>query len=207
MARLTVAACGVHPVAVCKTTIAGNHCLMKYTFSAALAALAVIAAAPALAGDEPRSAREAQLHDRFITLTDGFLVAGQLRPEDIDAAKALGVTLIINNRPDGEALGQPKGEEIEKAAKAAGLSYVAIPVGPMGVGDRHLDALDAALADNAGGALAFCRTGMRSAMVWALARARAGDLPDEIIREAAGAGYDISRLAPRLQALSGAARR
>lgn len=181
--------------------------MTKPAFSSVMAALAIIAAAPAFAGDETTSAREAQVTDKFVSLADGFLVAGQITPDDIAAAKANGVTLIINNRPDGEAPGQPRGEKIEAAATAAGLSYVAIPIGPMGVGERHLDALDAALADNEGGALAFCRTGTRSTMVWALARARAGDSPDQIIREAAEAGYDIARLAPRLQALSSDARR
>lgn len=145
------------------------------------------------------------MSDNFISLSDGFRVSGQLQPEDIAAAKALGVTLIINNRPDGEALGQPKGADIERAARAAGLSYIAIPVGAAGIGDRQLDDFDAALAANSGSVLAFCRTGTRSTMVWALAEARAGAPVEEIVRKAADAGYDLRNIAPRLEALSDAA--
>lgn len=168
-------------------------------FFAAAAALA-IAVGGALAED-------AAMNDSFVPLEEGFWAAPQITPDDIAAAKALGVTLIINNRPDGEAIGQPRGEEIEAAAKAAGLSYVAIPVGPAGVGDRQLDAFDAAVADNHGGVLAFCRTGTRSTTVWALAKARAGAPAEEIIREAADAGYNLAGIAPRLEALSKAADR
>ncbi|HCK84218.1 MAG TPA: hypothetical protein DHW63_06795, partial [Hyphomonadaceae bacterium] len=71
---------------------------------------------------------------QFVPLADDYLVSPQIGPEDIAAAKALGVTLIINNRPDGEEFGQPKGAEIEAAAKAASLAYVAIPVRGMAIG-------------------------------------------------------------------------
>lgn len=127
-----------------------------------------------------------------ILIAPNFFVAPQITPEEIAAAKARGVTLIINNRPDNEEPGQPKGADLEKAARAAGLAYAAIPVkgGIVGAGD--LDALDAALAKNDGATLAFCRSGMRSTLLWALARVRAGEDIDVVITSAAEAGYDIA---------------
>lgn len=181
--------------------LAGNRSVVKRLFSSAVFALAA-AMAPALAADETVNAGETVVSEKFITLADGFLVTGQIEPGDIAAAKALGVTLIVNNRPDGEAPGQPKGEDIARAARAAGLAYVAIPVGAAGVGEAQLDAFDAALAGHSGAVLAFCRTGTRSTTVWALAQARAGAPAAEIIRQAAAAGYNLSGLAPRLEALS-----
>lgn len=145
--------------------------------------------------------------DVFIPLAENFWVSGQIAAKDIAAARELGVTLIVNNRPDGEAPGQPTGEEIRAAASAAGLSYLAIPIGAAGVSDRDLDALDAALKAHPQGVLAFCRTGTRSTIVWALAKARAGMPADEIIRQAAEAGYNLAGVAPRLKALSAAAAR
>ena len=129
---------------------------------------------------------------KFIALADGFFVSPQITPEDVETAKARGVTLIINNRPDREEPGQPKGEDIEAAAKAAGISYVAIPVSGLGIGPAQLDAFDAALAGRDGGVLAFCRSGTRSTVLRAYARARAGDGADDIIDEAADAGYNIA---------------
>lgn len=143
------------------------------------------------------------MSDKFRKLAENVWVSPQVEPADIAAAKALGVTLVINNRPDGEEPGQPAGAEIEAAAKAAGLSYAAIPVDRRGLSPDHLDAFDAAIAENAGGVLAYCRSGMRSTTVRAFARARVGDDADAIIAEAADAGYDISGHRAALESASG----
>ena len=45
-------------------------------------------------------------------LDDKTLVAGQIGPADVPALKAEGVTMIINNRPDGEDADQPTSAEI-----------------------------------------------------------------------------------------------
>lgn len=141
---------------------------------------------------------------RFIPIADGFFVAPQIRPEDVAAAKDAGVTLIVNNRPDGEEFGQPRGAEIEAAARAAGIAYLAIPISGLGIAPADLDAFDAAVAGNKGGVLAFCRSGTRSTVLRAFARARAGDPADDIIREAAEAGYNIAGQRRTLAALGAA---
>lgn len=45
----------------------------------------------------------------FRTVTPDFFVAGQLTPVDIAEAAALGVKLVINNRPEGELSGPAHG--------------------------------------------------------------------------------------------------
>ena len=140
--------------------------------------------------------------DEFIRLEDGFLVSPQISPADVADAAALGVRLIINNRPDGEAPGQPTDAEIAAAARAAGIAFVSIPVGGAGVSDAHLDSFDGAVSECDGPILAYCRTGTRSTIVRALARARAGENAGAIMAEAAAAGYNLSNIAPRLAALS-----
>ena len=138
----------------------------------------------------------------MIELAPRFFVSPQIAPSDLAEAKARGVTLVINNRPEGEGADQPRGADIAEAAKSAGMTYVAIPVGPAGVSDADLDAFDAALKSNEGAVLAFCKSGTRSTVIRALARARGGADPRALIEEAANAGYNIAGLAPRLQALS-----
>lgn len=59
----------------------------------------------------------------------------------------------------------------------------------------------AALED--GPVLAFCRSGTRSCMLWALARAKQGADPAELYDQAAAAGYDLSPIYAMLQALAG----
>lgn len=163
---------------------------------AALAALFMIGS-PLAAADK----KEPSLTGHFIEIAEDYFVSPQIAPEDIMAAKALGVTLIINNRPDGEEFGQPAGAEIEAAAKAAGLAYAAIPVRGMMIGPAEIEALSAALSGHQGKTLAFCRSGTRSTVLRAFMRARAGDAADEIIAEAMGAGYNIAGQKGALKAL------
>ncbi len=140
----------------------------------------------------------------FIQLGEGFFVAPQITPDDVAIAKALGVTLIINNRPDNEEAGQPGGAAIEAAARAAGIAYIAIPVAGMGIGPTQLDAFGEAVAKNDGPILAYCRSGTRSTVLRAYARARAGDPVNQIIDEAAEAGYNIAGQRRALEALGAA---
>ena len=58
----------------------------------------------------------------FRTLTPNLAVAPQISLEEVNDAAQQGFTRIINNRPDGEDVGQPTGAEIEAAAKALGVS-------------------------------------------------------------------------------------
>jgi uncharacterized protein (TIGR01244 family) len=135
----------------------------------------------------------------FIRLTETVSVAGQIDPADVAAAAAEGFVTIVNNRPDGEAPDQPPGETIRAAAEAAGLTYVAIPVGQGGFDMGMVDAMGAALAG--GKTLAFCRSGTRSTNLWALAEAKRGAPAADIVATAAGGGYDIRGLVPTLREL------
>jgi uncharacterized protein (TIGR01244 family) len=139
----------------------------------------------------------------FRTIDDTVSVYGQLRPDDVTTAAELGFRTIVNNRPDGEEAGQPAAAEIEAAARAAGLAYVAIPVDHSGLSMPQVEAMAAVLAEQPGPVLAFCRSGTRSTNLWALARGLAGDEADQIVAKAANAGYDVSGLKPTLERLAG----
>jgi uncharacterized protein (TIGR01244 family) len=141
-------------------------------------------------------------------LTATIHVAPQIGVEDIAEAAALGVSLVINNRPDGESPDQPPGAAIEAAARGAGMAYVAIPVTHAGFAPWQIDALDAAMAEAGQDArvLMFCRSGTRSTLLWALSRARAGDDPETIAETAALAGYDVTPIRPIIDALAAEAR-
>jgi uncharacterized protein (TIGR01244 family) len=138
----------------------------------------------------------------FRRLTENMLVSPQLALEDVAAAAALGVAMIINNRPDGEDPSAPQGDEIAAAAAAAGLNYVAIPVGHAGFSQPQVDAMIAAQEQAEGPILAYCRSGTRSTLLWALAAAKQGENPETIARTAAAAGYDVSPVRPMLDMLS-----
>ncbi|HUV32818.1 MAG TPA: TIGR01244 family sulfur transferase [Devosiaceae bacterium] len=130
-------------------------------------------------------------------INDRVSVSGQISPEDVAAIKAAGFVAIVNNRPDGEAPGQPPGAEIAEAAERSGLAYFEIPVGREGVTPEMIAETRSALEGAAGPVLCYCRSGTRSTTLWALSQA--GSAPaDAIISAAAAAGYDISHLSAHL---------
>ena len=137
----------------------------------------------------------------LIRLTNEVLVAPQIGVETIAEAKAQGVTLIINNRPEGEAPDQTPGDAVEAAARAEGLDYLAIPITHSGFSQPQVEAMAKALAGAKGKILAYCRSGTRSTNLWALAEASAGGDPDSLINIAAKAGYDIGGIRPLMDML------
>jgi uncharacterized protein (TIGR01244 family) len=128
----------------------------------------------------------------FRKVTDTFFASPQITVEDIAEATALGVRLVINNRPEGESDDQTPGSVIEQAARAAGMDYVAIPVSHAGFAETQVSAMANALASSEGPVLAYCRSGTRSTLLWSLAEASRGKNPQKLASQAAGAGYDIS---------------
>ncbi len=126
----------------------------------------------------------------FRKLTDDFYVAPQLEIDDFAEAASLGVRTVINNRPDGEAPDQLSDAEARAAAEAQGLAYVHVPVVSGGIHPDDIAGMQAAIADNPGPYVAYCRSGTRSCHLWALAGAAAAE-PDQLIQAAARAGYDL----------------
>ncbi|MDD3798025.1 MAG: TIGR01244 family sulfur transferase [Novosphingobium sp.] len=138
----------------------------------------------------------------FRKLEEGMFASPQIEPADIAHAKELGVTLVINNRPDGEEPFQTTGAEIEAAARAAGMDYLAIPVTQAGMGHAQVEAMAEALANAGGPVLAYCRSGTRSTFLWSLAQASRGRNVDEIMGAAAKGGYDVAPIRQMMEMLS-----
>jgi uncharacterized protein (TIGR01244 family) len=124
-------------------------------------------------------------------LDECTFVAGQIWPEQLPELARNGVTMIVNNRPDFEEAGQPEAAEIEAAARAAGVEYRFVPIAS-GISEAEIEAMADAIEAAEGKLLAFCRSGTRSTMVWALARARLGEKEESLSRKAAAAGYDLA---------------
>ena len=128
-------------------------------------------------------------------LDDNTLVSGQIAPEQVRELPGQGVTMIVNNRPDGEDPGQPLSAEIEAAAKAAGIDYRFLPI-RRGPGPSEVEEMQEAMRECGDGKLlAFCRSGARSTFAWALARREEGVEADELERRAAEAGVSLGPIA------------
>ncbi|WP_167765408.1 MULTISPECIES: TIGR01244 family sulfur transferase [unclassified Brevundimonas] len=128
-------------------------------------------------------------------LENAVLVSSQIRAEDLARLMKQGVALVISHRPDDEELGQPTAQDLDAAARDVGLTFIHAPV--RGLPDEAAIAATAQALEGAGSegtALLFCRSGMRSAAAWAMARARQGVDAASLRAAAAAAGYDLSRV-------------
>lgn len=123
-------------------------------------------------------------------IDEAYSVAPQIAVGDVAALPERGFAMVISNRPDGEEPGQPTAADIAGAAQEAGLAFRHIPVAG-GFAQADVEAMARALAEAEGPVFAFCRSGTRSTLLWALARASTGGDPDAIAAAAVSAGYDI----------------
>ncbi|MCI4662016.1 MAG: bifunctional protein tyrosine phosphatase family protein/NAD(P)/FAD-dependent oxidoreductase [Neomegalonema sp.] len=130
-------------------------------------------------------------------VTPNFSVSPQISPQDVPTLAAAGYRSIICNRPDGEGADQATFEEIEAAAKAAGLEAHYLPVVSGKVSDENARDFGALLENLPKPAFAYCRSGTRSITLWSLAKAGSMELP-QILAAAKGAGYDMGGVARRI---------
>ncbi len=130
-------------------------------------------------------------------ITDALSVSPQITPQDVARIRDAGFRAIICNRPDGEGADQPNFEEIETAAKAAGIEAHYLPVTSGLVQDSDAEAFGQALLELPGPVLAYCRTGTRSATLWSLTEADRRPV-SEILAATKAAGFDMAGVARRI---------
>lgn len=137
-------------------------------------------------------------------LTDKLSVAPQLHPNDADALKQHGFRSVLCNRPDYEADDQPAYRDVASAIDALGISTEFQPVSSQFITDEDVDSFAAHVKSLDGPVLAYCRSGTRCTVLWALSEA--GQRPiDEILETARQAGYSLDALRPRLVARAASA--
>lgn len=130
-------------------------------------------------------------------IDDTIAVAPQISVDDVAEAARLGFKTLVANRPDHEEPGQPAMADIEAAAREHGLEWVYMPVESGNITDEDVNRFAPMIRDAAKPVLAFCRSGTRCTVLWALSAARTTPT-EQIISKARGAGYDIAGLVPRM---------
>ncbi|MCK7543018.1 TIGR01244 family sulfur transferase [Marinobacter bryozoorum] len=131
-------------------------------------------------------------------IDDNISVAPQINPEDVAEVARLGFRTLVANRPDQEEPGQPAMADIQRAAEEHGVKWVFLPVESGSIQDSDVDAFAPMFDEAEKPMLAFCRSGTRCTVLWALSSARHMPL-EPIIQRAGQAGYDLRGLVPRLQ--------
>ncbi|MFY0648053.1 MAG: TIGR01244 family sulfur transferase [Sulfitobacter geojensis] len=124
-------------------------------------------------------------------LTPRYFVSPQIAADDMAALAEAGITRILCNRPDAEVPPSHSAAAIRAAAEAAGLSFSEQPL-------THQTMVPDVIANNRAlgvetgdVVLAYCASGTRSTIAWALGQA--GDMDaDEIVQTAQAGGYDLA---------------
>lgn len=124
-------------------------------------------------------------------ITPRYWVAPQLTVEDMPAIAAAGFTTVICNRPDSEVAPDLQSGAIGAAARAAGLRFEVLELTQQTLTPENARRQRALIEGADGNVLAYCRSGTRCSVIWALGQL--GDMPvDEILSRTAAAGYDLS---------------
>lgn len=134
-------------------------------------------------------------------ITDRYHVSPQISPEDAAAIKQAGYTLVIDNRPDGEVPLDFQADAMRTAMEAAGLRFEVLPLTHQTMNADNIMRQGELIEGAEGKVLAYCASGTRSTVVWALGKA--SDLgADTVLETAAQAGYNLEGLRPTLRALA-----
>jgi uncharacterized protein (TIGR01244 family) len=134
-------------------------------------------------------------------LTPDYAVSPQIEPADLVAIKAAGYVTVIDNRPDGEIPPHLHTPVMRAAAEALGLVFIANPVISGQLTMENVTAQGAAMAASPGPVFAYCASGNRCSVVWALANA--GKRPvDELVGLPARFGYQLDHLRPQIESLA-----
>lgn len=136
-------------------------------------------------------------------LSDRLSVAPQLQPSDADDVKKRGFRSVLCNRPDYEVVDQPVYQDVAAAISGLDIATEFQPVNSQIITDDDVDNFIENLDRLDGPVLAYCRSGTRCTILWALSEA--GRRPiDEILEIARLAGFALDPLRPRLEARAAA---
>lgn len=133
-------------------------------------------------------------------LTPTLAVAPQILPEEIPQLAEAGFKVLINNRPDEEVGADINHDIMEKAAKEVGMSYHFLPFYPGQITPELISQFAEASAGQAP-VIAYCRSGNRCTVLWALTQATKRP-ESEILGIAEKAGYDLTQIRPLIASLA-----
>lgn len=132
-------------------------------------------------------------------VTADFFAAPQISPDDLQEIAAAGIRRVICNRPDAEVPPSHQSAAIEHAARAAGLEFVVQPLTHQTMTPEVIARNRSLMEGCDGPVLAYCASGTRSTIAWALAEVAYTPV-DDVLASALHAGYDLSSLRPALDA-------
>lgn len=134
-------------------------------------------------------------------ITEIYHVSPQIDPSDMAALAQDGFAAVICNRPDAENPPSHHASVMEQAARDAGLAFHTLELTHQTLTPDNVARHKDMIAGAGGKVLAYCASGTRSTIVWALGQA--GEMStDEIVAAGLAAGYQLDNIRPTLDAIA-----
>jgi sulfide:quinone oxidoreductase len=130
-----------------------------------------------------------------LRITPALSIAEQIDERDVQTLAAAGIKSIVCNRPDSEG-GTPS-ERIGAACARLGLKFFSQPVNYSALGVADGEQFGRILQQCDEPVLAYCRTGRRSAALWAIAAAPLAGA-QAVAERTARIGIGLGEIAPVL---------
>jgi len=134
-------------------------------------------------------------------LTPAYSVSPQITPADVPDIAAAGFRRVICNRPDREIPADLHADGLRAAVEAAGMDFVVNPVVGGAITMDNVEAQRAAIDGASGPVLAYCASGNRSSIVWALSHAGRIATAD-LVAAAARWGYNLEPFRAQIDAIA-----
>ncbi|WP_170362573.1 MULTISPECIES: TIGR01244 family sulfur transferase [Ruegeria] len=135
-------------------------------------------------------------------ITPRYAVSPQISVEDVPAIADAGFVKVICNRPNVEVPADMQSDAIGDAVRAAGMEYEVLELTHQTMTPENV-ALQRELAESCGGpVLAYCASGTRCSVVWALGQCDRMSA-DDILNATTKAGYTLDNLRPILEQIRG----
>ena len=129
-------------------------------------------------------------------ITSQFQVSAQPQITEFNFLSGAGITLIINNRPDGEDSEQPGNTSESEAVRGAGMDYRHLPVTLATFSEADIRIFQGAIFKASGPVLAHCKTGTRSLSLWVLGEVLDGRMAAaDVIPFGKRFGFDLTSAA------------
>ena len=126
-------------------------------------------------------------------IIDDYVVSDQITEEDIETLKSAGFKTIFCHRPDNEEQNQIPVKTIQSRVSKSGLNFVHQPVIGGQISQDDIDQFSDYYDESEKPIFAYCRTGTRSSMLWALSESGKRS-KDEILKLTTAAGYNLVSL-------------
>jgi uncharacterized protein (TIGR01244 family) len=138
----------------------------------------------------------------FVCIDKNYHVSPQIEPQQIAEIAGNGFVKIICNRPDMEVSPFYSSSVMEDLAKENNIEFHLIELTHEMMTPETAARQRELVLNCKGPVLAYCASGARCSLLWAIGEANAGNDPNIILAKTLAAGYDFSNFESSLRTLS-----